>query len=130
MSNCLTCNIRDMTRTPVFALRLILFLPLLHPFFISLRIHPSYISPSVLTFFQRDLAARNCLVAEHNVVKISDFGMSRQQDDGVYSTEGGLRQIPVKWTAPEALNYGMSQLPLPCSHSQNHFCSFSLPTVN
>ncbi|XP_073319877.1 tyrosine-protein kinase Fes/Fps [Pagrus major] len=54
----------------------------------------------------RDLAARNCLVAERNVVKISDFGMSRQQDDGVYSTEGGLRQIPVKWTAPEALNYG------------------------
>ncbi|XP_070712303.1 tyrosine-protein kinase Fes/Fps isoform X2 [Pempheris klunzingeri] len=54
----------------------------------------------------RDLAARNCLVAEHNVVKISDFGMSRQQDDGVYSTEGGLRQVPVKWTAPEALNYG------------------------
>ncbi|XP_072236573.1 tyrosine-protein kinase Fes/Fps [Leuresthes tenuis] len=54
----------------------------------------------------RDLAARNCLVADHNVVKISDFGMSRQQDDGVYSAEGSLRQIPVKWTAPEALNYG------------------------
>ncbi|KAM9861075.1 tyrosine-protein kinase Fes/Fps [Aulostomus maculatus] len=54
----------------------------------------------------RDLAARNCLVAEKNVVKISDFGMSRQQEDGVYSAEGGLRQIPVKWTAPEALNYG------------------------
>ncbi|KAK2854090.1 hypothetical protein Q5P01_006751 [Channa striata] len=54
----------------------------------------------------RDLAARNCLVAENNMVKISDFGMSRQQEDGVYSAEGGLRQIPVKWTAPEALNYG------------------------
>ncbi|XP_020516690.1 tyrosine-protein kinase Fes/Fps [Labrus bergylta] len=54
----------------------------------------------------RDLAARNCLVAEKFLVKISDFGMSRQQDDGVYSAEGGLRQIPVKWTAPEALNYG------------------------
>ncbi|MEQ2243594.1 hypothetical protein ILYODFUR_008506 [Ilyodon furcidens] len=54
----------------------------------------------------RDLAARNCLVAERNVVKISDFGMSRERDDGVYSAEGGLRQIPVKWTAPEALNYG------------------------
>uniref|UniRef100_A0A673APN0 Tyrosine-protein kinase n=1 Tax=Sphaeramia orbicularis TaxID=375764 RepID=A0A673APN0_9TELE len=54
----------------------------------------------------RDLAARNCLVAENNMVKISDFGMSRQEDDGVYSAEGGLRQIPVKWTAPEALNYG------------------------
>ncbi|KAI3377859.1 hypothetical protein L3Q82_008994, partial [Scortum barcoo] len=63
----------------------------------------------------RDLAARNCLVAEQNVVKISDFGMSRQQDDGVYSTEGGLRQIPVKWTAPEALYYGAPQLPLPSS---------------
>lgn len=54
----------------------------------------------------RDLAARNCLVAEHNVVKISDFGMSRQQDDGVYSSEGGPKHVPVKWTAPEALNYG------------------------
>ncbi|XP_077374738.1 tyrosine-protein kinase Fes/Fps isoform X2 [Festucalex cinctus] len=54
----------------------------------------------------RDLAARNCLVAERHVVKISDFGMSRQQDDGVYSAQGGLRQIPIKWTAPEALNYG------------------------
>ncbi|XP_061671174.1 tyrosine-protein kinase Fes/Fps isoform X2 [Syngnathoides biaculeatus] len=54
----------------------------------------------------RDLAARNCLVTEQHVVKISDFGMSRQQEDGVYSAEGGLRQIPIKWTAPEALNYG------------------------
>ncbi|CAL8243222.1 unnamed protein product [Lota lota] len=54
----------------------------------------------------RDLAARNCLVGERRVVKISDFGMSREQEDGVYSATGGLRQIPVKWTAPEALNYG------------------------
>uniref|UniRef100_A0A8C6UMB0 Tyrosine-protein kinase n=1 Tax=Neogobius melanostomus TaxID=47308 RepID=A0A8C6UMB0_9GOBI len=54
----------------------------------------------------RDLAARNCLVGEKHVVKISDFGMSRQKDDGVYSAEGGLKQIPVKWTAPEALNFG------------------------
>uniref|UniRef100_A0A4W4G9P8 Tyrosine-protein kinase n=1 Tax=Electrophorus electricus TaxID=8005 RepID=A0A4W4G9P8_ELEEL len=54
----------------------------------------------------RDLAARNCLVAEQSVVKISDFGMSRQEQDGVYSATGGMKQIPVKWTAPEALNYG------------------------
>uniref|UniRef100_A0A8B9KUW9 Tyrosine-protein kinase n=1 Tax=Astyanax mexicanus TaxID=7994 RepID=A0A8B9KUW9_ASTMX len=54
----------------------------------------------------RDLAARNCLVGEKSVVKISDFGMSRQEQDGVYSATGGMRQIPVKWTAPEALNYG------------------------
>uniref|UniRef100_A0A3Q2NXN5 Tyrosine-protein kinase n=1 Tax=Fundulus heteroclitus TaxID=8078 RepID=A0A3Q2NXN5_FUNHE len=70
--------------------------------FLSLCLPLIHLSP----FFFRDLAARNCLVAEHNVVKISDFGMSRERDDGVYSAEGGLRQIPVKWTAPEALNYG------------------------
>lgn len=54
----------------------------------------------------RDLAARNCLVGEKSVVKISDFGMSRVEQEGVYSATGGMKQIPVKWTAPEALNYG------------------------
>nr|AMP18892.1 gag-fps fusion protein [Avian leukosis and sarcoma virus] len=54
----------------------------------------------------RDLAARNCLVTEKNTLKISDFGMSRQEEDGVYASTGGMKQIPVKWTAPEALNYG------------------------
>ncbi|CAM5146170.1 unnamed protein product [Eretmochelys imbricata] len=54
----------------------------------------------------RDLAARNCLVTEKNSLKISDFGMSREEEDGVYASTGGLKQIPVKWTAPEALNYG------------------------
>uniref|UniRef100_A0AAY5L6J4 Tyrosine-protein kinase n=1 Tax=Esox lucius TaxID=8010 RepID=A0AAY5L6J4_ESOLU len=54
----------------------------------------------------RDLAARNCLVGEQSIVKISDFGMSREQEDGIYSSTGGLKQIPIKWTAPEALNYG------------------------
>nr|XP_032829635.1 tyrosine-protein kinase Fer-like isoform X2 [Petromyzon marinus] len=54
----------------------------------------------------RDLAARNCLVGEASVLKISDFGMSRQQADGVYLATGVMRQIPIKWTAPEALHYG------------------------
>ncbi|XP_040198419.1 tyrosine-protein kinase Fes/Fps [Rana temporaria] len=54
----------------------------------------------------RDLAARNCLVTDKNALKISDFGMSREEADGVYSSTGGMKQIPVKWTAPEALNYG------------------------
>ena len=50
----------------------------------------------------RDLAARNCLVGDSDVVKISDFGMSREQDDGIYTVHsGGSRQIPIKWTAPE-----------------------------
>ncbi|NWH48350.1 FES kinase, partial [Fregata magnificens] len=54
----------------------------------------------------RDLAARNCLVTEKNTLKISDFGMSREEEDGIYASTAGMKQIPVKWTAPEALNYG------------------------
>ncbi|CAL1543387.1 unnamed protein product [Lymnaea stagnalis] len=52
----------------------------------------------------RDLAARNCLVGENNVIKISDFGMSREEAE--YTVSTGMKQIPVKWTAPEALNFG------------------------
>jgi len=52
----------------------------------------------------RDLAARNCLVGDTHVVKISDFGMSREEEE--YIVSDGLKQIPIKWTAPEALNYG------------------------
>ena len=52
----------------------------------------------------RDLAARNCLVDSDTTVKISDFGMSREEQE--YVVSGGLKQIPIKWTAPEALNYG------------------------
>ena len=50
----------------------------------------------------RDLAARNCLVGERNeVLKISDFGMSRESEEGIYTPSSGARPIPVKWTAPE-----------------------------
>ncbi|XP_053946070.1 tyrosine-protein kinase Fer isoform X5 [Anastrepha ludens] len=52
----------------------------------------------------RDLAARNCLVDFENQVKISDFGMSREEEE--YIVSDGMKQIPVKWTAPEALNFG------------------------
>ncbi|XP_029823368.1 tyrosine-protein kinase Fer isoform X3 [Ixodes scapularis] len=52
----------------------------------------------------RDLAARNCLVGRNNTVKISDFGMSREEEE--YIVSDGMKQIPIKWTAPEALNFG------------------------
>ena len=56
-------------------------------------------------YFCRDLAARNCLVGETNIVKIADFGMSREEE--IYWASGGVKQIPIKWTAPEALEYGI-----------------------
>lgn len=46
----------------------------------------------------RDLAARNCLV-DKSVVKITDFGMSREEE--IYTSVS--KQIPVRWTAPESL---------------------------
>jgi tyrosine-protein kinase Fes/Fps len=51
-------------------------------------------------------------VTEKNVLKISDFGMSREEADGIYAASAGLRQVPVKWTAPEALNYGTRFSPI------------------
>ena len=49
----------------------------------------------------RDLAARNCLVGDNDSIKISDFGMSREDENNTYTVSSGTRQIPIKWTAPE-----------------------------
>jgi serine/threonine protein kinase len=68
----------------------------------SLRAHRDF--NSMCRNFYRDLAARNCLVGENYTVKISDFGMSREEHE--YVITSGKRQIPIKWTAPEALKYG------------------------
>lgn len=84
--------------------------------------HGLWLSPSPA--LPRDLAARNCLVTEKNVLKISDFGMSREEEDGIYAASGGLRQVPVKWTAPEALNYG--KLPTPGLQRQPGLVGFGL----
>ena len=40
----------------------------------------------------------------YNIMQIADFGMSRDlADENYYVSQGG--KIPVKWTAPEAINY-------------------------
>lgn len=41
-------------------------------------------------------------------MKISDFGMSREEEE--YIVSDGMKQIPIKWTAPEALNFGNYQI--------------------
>ena len=37
-----------------------------------------------LNFVHRDIAARNVLVASHDVIKLADFGLSRGLDDADY----------------------------------------------
>ncbi|XP_047216340.1 high affinity nerve growth factor receptor isoform X1 [Girardinichthys multiradiatus] len=58
-----------------------------------------------LHFVHRDLATRNCLVGEGHVVKIGDFGMSRD----IYSTDyyrvGGRTMLPIRWMPPESIMY-------------------------
>ncbi|XP_022346514.1 high affinity nerve growth factor receptor isoform X2 [Enhydra lutris kenyoni] len=58
-----------------------------------------------LHFVHRDLATRNCLVGQGLVVKIGDFGMSRD----IYSTDyyrvGGRTMLPIRWMPPESLLY-------------------------
>ena len=52
----------------------------------------------------RDLAARNCLVGEHYLVKVADFGLSRLMDSDIYNAREGAK-FPIKWTSPESLAY-------------------------
>ncbi|MCJ8737680.1 hypothetical protein PDJAM_G00026850 [Pangasius djambal] len=47
----------------------------------------------------RDLAARNILISEDNIAKISDFGLAMADCQSI-----DVAKLPVKWTAPEALN--------------------------
>ena len=56
------------------------------------------------THTHRDLAARNCLVGEHYLIKVADFGLSRLMESDVYNAREGAK-FPIKWTAPEALAY-------------------------
>uniref|UniRef100_A0A8C5NDF0 receptor protein-tyrosine kinase n=1 Tax=Gouania willdenowi TaxID=441366 RepID=A0A8C5NDF0_GOUWI len=61
---------------------------------------------SEMNYVHRDLAARNVLVNSSLECKVSDFGLSRVLEDdaeGTYTTRGG--KIPIRWTAPEAIEY-------------------------
>jgi proto-oncogene tyrosine-protein kinase Ret len=49
------------------------------------------------------LAARNVLLAEGKVCKISDFGLTRDVYEEDTYTKRSKDRIPVKWMAPECL---------------------------
>ncbi|KAI6206089.1 hypothetical protein M3Y94_00866700 [Aphelenchoides besseyi] len=51
----------------------------------------------------RDIAARNCLLSDQLVCKISDFGLSIK--DAGLSQDDPNSRMPVKWCSPEVLRY-------------------------
>jgi tyrosine-protein kinase len=57
-------------------------------------------------FVHRDLAARNILLSSKYQTKISDFGLSRAVGDNDYYRSATGGRWPVKWYAPECINYG------------------------
>ncbi|XP_036711792.1 muscle, skeletal receptor tyrosine-protein kinase isoform X4 [Balaenoptera musculus] len=56
-------------------------------------------------FVHRDLATRNCLVGENMVVKIADFGLSRNIYSADYYKANENDAIPIRWMPPESIFY-------------------------
>ncbi|OCT81412.1 tyrosine-protein kinase Blk [Xenopus laevis] len=56
-------------------------------------------------YIHRDLRAANVLVSEILCCKIGDFGLARVIDTEYTAKEGS--KFPIKWTAPEAINFGI-----------------------
>ncbi|XP_072457020.1 tyrosine-protein kinase ZAP-70 [Notamacropus eugenii] len=57
-------------------------------------------------FVHRDLAARNVLLVNQHYAKISDFGLSKALGaDDSYYTARSAGKWPLKWYAPECINY-------------------------
>ena len=61
----------------------------------------SYLSSQ--NIIHRDLAARNVVVDGDEICKVTDFGFSRELDADIY-VSSNTQEVPVRWTAPEALN--------------------------
>ncbi|XP_049459626.1 muscle, skeletal receptor tyrosine-protein kinase [Epinephelus fuscoguttatus] len=56
-------------------------------------------------FVHRDLATRNCLVGVEMVVKIADFGLSRNIYSADYYKANENDAIPIRWMPPESIFY-------------------------
>ncbi|XP_028405096.1 insulin-like growth factor 1 receptor [Dendronephthya gigantea] len=54
----------------------------------------------------RDVATRNCLVADDLTIKIADFGMSRDIYSNNYYKIEKETVLPIRWLSPEAVLFG------------------------
>ena len=60
-------------------------------------------------FVHRDLATRNCLVGKNYLVKIADFGLSRNMYESHYYLVQGHAVLPIRWMATECFYGKFSQ---------------------
>lgn len=58
------------------------------------------------SFVHKDLATRNCLVAENGIIKICDFSGLRDFYAGDYYRVPARPPIPARWMSPESLSLG------------------------
>ena len=56
-----------------------------------------------MNVIHRDLACRNVLVGENKILKVSDFGLSKEID-GVYASTSNTK-LPLRWMSPEAITH-------------------------
>ena len=73
--------------------------------YISLQIASGMRYLAEKKYVHRDLATRNCLVGRNYLVKIADFGMSRELYDNSYYRIRGKAMLPIRWMAKECF-YG------------------------
>ncbi|XP_062868458.1 NT-3 growth factor receptor [Trichomycterus rosablanca] len=72
---------------------------------VSTQIAAGMVYLSSQHFVHRDLATRNCLVGNGLLVKIGDFGMSRDIYSMDYYRVGGHTMLPIRWMPPESIMY-------------------------
>ena len=58
-----------------------------------------------MNVIHRDLACRNILVGENKILKVSDFGLSKEVD-GIYAAKSKTK-LPLRWMSPEAITHRM-----------------------